>query len=308
MTIYRLEADNGLLLKRGIKVNDDYLIVEECTLNQKQEISQKWLIQGGPYPGPAVFQKKIIEGTISVPLFVDEDYTIHPAIVTLLTNAERPFSSIKIDTNYAYSHFNPTVDDPGTDNNELVSFDTCLVKKASISCDVDSNVKLTFDIVGLIETRDPVDFTAVTDDYGIWNAVSWPECDASRFQSEMRSVSSLNFTINNDIQTPVFLVPSGSTTRSDQPTVMYANTCEWTGNYEETVVKGLEKETYIHGGWMVNENLVLTFGPLKTTLPVPLFKIGEQPLSGKFRKRKIDFLAQMQPSHRRIGNMITYVE
>ena len=82
MSIYRLEPATGLLV-RGIAVNDNYLIVENCTITTHQDIEQVWLIQGGAYPGPALYGKKFIEGQIVCPIRVDRNGTIDPGIVAL---------------------------------------------------------------------------------------------------------------------------------------------------------------------------------------------------------------------------------
>lgn len=70
----RLEVATGLLL-RSLNVNNYYLFVEECTINQTQEIDiSHQYIQSGPGSAIANIGAKKFEGNITCPIRVDRNF------------------------------------------------------------------------------------------------------------------------------------------------------------------------------------------------------------------------------------------
>lgn len=298
--IYRLETATGLL-KRSIAINGDYLLVDECTVTTEQEIDHKWLIQGGPYSAIATFGQKMIKGTISFPLRVDADGHLEPAAQHILENAARPFTPISIDTNHVFHHFTLTSEyDEPDDNNELLSFDCCLVEKLTITATNSQGVpiKVTANIVGMIDSR--VESNVITPAEGarLGRALTWADCSASTIYSALRSVYTFQIECSSKVEPLVFLLPmqTEGPDRNDQTQYLVSHECRWKGSYEEILQLSAEKESYIHGGWMVGGNLAFNIGPITAIIPVPLFKPSEQPLTAKFLKRKINFAAHMSPS------------
>ena len=307
-SIDRNEAATGLLT-RGIFVNGNYLIVSECTVQQTQNIEQIWNVWGGPRSVAADIGKKWVEGEISTPIRVDRNNVIDPAIMALIHNADKPIETLKIDTNHALSHYQLTARDPygygATDFNELLSFDCALVKKLTITLDK-GVLKLTASIIGMIDGRQRSNLVQPPQDYRLGRVLTFADCDISRFESAMRTVISVELSITNEIDTPIFLgsILDGSSNlspnqfigRTDQIALLGVKQTQLSGNFEEVLRMGVEKETFIHGGLMVNENLQIDFQSFKTLIKSPLFKIGEQKLNSKLLKRRTEFFSQMNPS------------
>ena len=59
--------------------------------------------------------------------------------------------------------------------------------------------------------------------------------------------------------------------------------------------QGVELESYVHGGWMYQENLRLEFGPLIATFPYPVFKIAQIPLTSSIIRRNTSWTGINRP-------------
>jgi hypothetical protein len=125
----RVQFATGLLI-RSVKINGDYLLVDNCTINQTQEIDMnKLYIQGGPGTAIANIGAKKFTGELSFPIRVDRDNVLEPAVKTILQHAENPMYALTLDTNHMLSHINLTAENGGTDNNELLTLDQMVLKK-----------------------------------------------------------------------------------------------------------------------------------------------------------------------------------
>ena len=58
---------------------------------------------------------------------------------------------------------------------------------------------------------------------------------------------------------------------------------------------GMEQHAHIHGGWIVNENMIFNIGPFSVRFNTPLFNIAEVPLSAKTLMRKTKWTAMTTP-------------
>ena len=307
MSILRSEIAPGVL--QCIRVNGNLLAVETCNVGQVQEVTQKWLIAGGFFPSASDIKKKFIEGQIVCPVRVDENDSVEEATRLLLTNGGLPYASVlTIDTNYALSHLNITALDGGTDNNALISFDSCVVKKITIGAQNEGVVKITAEIVGMIDARDSADLTAIPSSGLLHRALTWVDCFAFRKQSSMRTIQSIEFTSECKAEPHRFLFPATTTAeqRTDQAQLITTTECKWSGKYTEVVRKDADVETFMHGGWMVGENLNLNFGPISALVSVPLFTPSQQSITKKLILRTVSFLSQMSPSFRTTGNPFSF--
>ena len=289
----RMEVATGLLV-RSIRVNGVALLVESFDVQPRQEIDVKWYIQGGPRASISDIGKKWIEGQIVFPLRVERNGTVSNAIRTILRNAEIPNSSISIDTNHTLSYLNLTAENGGSDGNELLSIDDVIVKSLTITASADSEVKITAQIFGRIDIRQPGDYVAPPD-LALGREIHWIDCDASRYSSAMRTVSLIEFNIENTVEDITFLTAYGES-RSDQIATYGVKQCKWSGRYEEVQRLGVETENYFHGGWKVGENIIFDFGVVKFYSRVPLFQVTEQPLSSRMIVRKSKFITITSPN------------
>lgn len=303
------EVATGLLI-RAININGNYIIVENFDLSPVQEVEELYLIQGGPRSAIGNIGLKHLEGQISCPVRVDNNGNLEAALWSLLDNAQNPDTPLVIQTNHTLSYFGLTAEHGGSNSNQLVNLDCCVVKELTLNAtnDLKSGVKLTASIVGTIDTNTPTVFVSPPDDYLLHRQLSFADCDASRYESDMRTVSQLEIKINNDVKLEAFLVGVDGQ-RFDQPQVIGIAECKWTGHFEEILRKGVEVETFIHGGFMQNENLQFQFGPITATIKVPMFKIATQPLTANYLKRKTEFFAQIFPIIRNsAGDLFSYTE
>lgn len=295
--VSRMEAATGLLV-RGVLINGYYLLCDSCDVYPKQDIKMEVFVQGGPKQSIANIGKKWVDGKIVCPVRVDEDYALEDAIREILENAQYPNKTIKIDTNHSLAHLKLTSKYPGTDDNELVTFSTMIVKEMTLKATPTDGVKLEVSFTGMVEERRASYLVSPPEGYILGRALGWGDCNASRYESSMRSVSSLQVHIKNEESLHVFLVPAGTPVelRDDNTQIVGVKRVDWGGSYVETLRRGVETHTYIHGGWMVNENLIMEFGPIFARIPVPLFNLAEQPLSPKLFLRTTKFWTQSRPN------------
>ena len=279
----RAEFATGLNVK-SICVNGAYLIVEECNINQDQEHEVKNYIQGGPaYAVYNLGAKKHI-GNISFPLRVDQDGNLEEAAKTLLRHAAKPMSALRIDTHNVLSNFDTTV----------------LSLKVSVSDGgvINANV----DFVGMLDTETESTFNFPSD-YLLGRKLSFADCNAFRNESSMRSASSISVSIENELVTPVFLMPyytgvsigAGVTEQKDQIELIAVQSTKWSGEFTEVIRNGLELNTFIHGGLMHDENLTLDFGSLRTTFYNPVFKIAQSSLTPQVIRRTTQWTGINKP-------------
>jgi hypothetical protein len=307
----RAQFATGLLI-RSIKINGDYLLVDSCTINQTQEIDMsKLYIQGGPGRAIANIGAKKFSGELSFPIRVDRDNILEPAVRTILQHAENPMYSITLDTNHMLSYLGLTAENGGTDNNALLTLDQMVLKNLSISASVDDVLKVSASFEGMIDIRTDSDYAVPNENHVMGRSLTWGDCDVNRYQSSMRSISNFTLQINNEIETPSFLLPyeGAGTTRSDQVSFIGVKDVKWSGEFSEFLRVGTELDTQIHGGWMVNENLQFNMGPITATYAVPLFEISELPLTSKILTRKTKWNAMISPAQpMRQGGLFTFQE
>jgi hypothetical protein len=307
----RVQFATGLLI-RSVKVNGHYLLVDNCTINQTQEIDMnKLYIQGGPGRAIANIGAKKFTGDLSFPIRVDRDNQLEPAVKTILQHAENPMYSLTLDTNHMLSYLGLTAENGGTDSNALLTLDQMVLKSLSISAAVDDVVKVSASFEGMIDVRTDSDYAVPDENHVMGRSLTWGDCDASRYQSSMRSVSSFNLQISNEIETPVFLMPytGAGIARTDQVALIGIREVKWTGEFSEFLRVGTELDSNIHGGWMVGENLQFNIGPITALYTIPLFEIAELPLTSKILTRKTKWNAMISPAQpMRQGGLFIFQE
>lgn len=299
----RMEVASGLLV-RSIRINGNPLLIESFDVQPKQEIDVKWFIQGGPRASISNIGKKWVEGQIIFPLRIERDGSVPDAIRTILKNAEIPSESISIETNHTLSYLGLTAENGGSDNNELLNLNDVVVKSLNITASTDSEVKLIVQFFGRIDSRVSGEYIPIPD-FSLGRIITWADCDASRNTSAMRTVSKLEFTIENTIEDAVFLTAFPEQ-RSDQINIFGISKCKWSGSYEEIQRLGVETENYFHGGWKVGENIILDFGAVRFYNRVPLFQITEQPLSSRMIVRKSKFITLTSPNQQNAQGKLVY--
>ena len=269
----RAELATGLLIK-SICVNGDYLVVDSCDINQTQESDVKNYIQGGPA------------------------YAVFNIGATLLRHAAKPMQALRIDTNHVITHTIATVNDYATDNNRLISLDAVMINSLKITADENQPVKITISFTGMVDGHDASVYTYDSTQI-MGRALSWGDCNASRKESSMRTTSSIEVSVDNELVTPVFLMgyegAGAAFTQYDQISLIAVQSTKWSGQVTEVLRQGVELESYVHGGWMYQENLRLEFGPLIATFPYPVFKIAQIPLTSSIIRRNTSWTGINRP-------------
>jgi hypothetical protein len=303
------------LITRGIKINGNYLLVDQCNINQNQQIgTNEKLLQGGPGSSISDIGAKKIIGNISFPIRVNADGDLETPVIDILNHAQSPVSALTMDTNHVLIHTDLTSEDGGTNNNELLKLNTMVISSLTLQCSTDNNLSCTVNFEGMIDTVEVSDYAVPDTTESLGRAITWGDCDISREESSMRTVNSFEVTITNSIETPTFLIPyqtpeSGiASTRSDQIQLIGLTAVKWTGSVTELVRSGADLNTFIHGGWMVNENLVLNMGPITATFPIPLFEIATMPFTASVLTRSTKWTSLIRPRRPlTTGGLFTFV-
>lgn len=298
----RAEFATGLIT-RSIKVNGYYLFVDECNINQTQNIdTTDAYLQAGPGSAIGFFDAKKISGSLSFPIRINDQGIVDPAVVEILNHAQNPIAGLVLDTNHILAHQELTAEDYATDNNKLITIDTLIVSSLQISCSSGNVLKASINFEGMIDEYNNSEYIVPENDNFLGRAITWGDCDAFREESSMRTVSSFNINITNTIESPVFLLPYFSpgddeqTVRDDQIKFLGIRSVKWGGSITELLRSGAELETFIHGGWMMNENLTFKMGPITAKFQNPLFKIAQLPLTPSVLTRTTEWSTIMKPT------------
>jgi hypothetical protein len=292
----RGEFSTGLNTK-SICVNGDYLIVEECNINQVQDHNLNNYIQGGPAYAIYNLGAKKYEGSISFPLRVDKNGNLETAARTLLTYAARPMSSLRIDTHHVLSHFNATVSNPGSDNNQLLSLDSVVINSLTIKTSDGGPVNVTLSVTGMVDAGTGSTFN-INENSLQGRVLSFAECNAFRKESSMRTTSEFEIKIENELITPVFLMPyyaGAGVTHKDQIELIAVKTTKWSGSITEVSRQGSDQQTFIHGGFMQFQNLTFEIGSITASFPNPVFNIAQTPLSSQIIRRTTSWIGINKP-------------
>jgi hypothetical protein len=307
-SLVQAELATGLLV-RSVKINGYYLLCDNINFNQTQEIdASSDYIQGGPGSAIADIGAKKFSGSFSFPIRVGKAGILETSFIQILNNAQNPINALTIDTNHLAAHYNITVSESSTENNQLLKIDAAVVKSLTITASPTEGVKGSVEIEGMLDSQTTSNGVIVETGWQ-GRALSFADCDVHREESNMRTVSNIELTMTNEIETPTFINPylPSAQTRSDQIGLIGIKSIKWTGKVDEVMRKGLELYSYIHGGWMVNENLTLKIGPMTALFTVPLFNVSELPLSSSLFVRKTSWTGLIAPNRPLTsGGLITY--
>ena len=297
----RAEFATGLLI-RSIKINGNYLLVDECNINQSQNIdSDNNYIQGGPSQYISFYDSKKITGSISFPIRVDSNNSLEQAVKELINHAQSPTTALSIDTNHVLVHTPITAENHATDNNKLLKLDQVIVSSLTLRCSQNEAANISVNFEGMIDSNADSNYSIPNENALLGRALTWGDCNAYREESSLRNINSFSIQIDNKIETPTFLLPyqtyeSGiASTRNDQINLLGFSSTKWTGNLNELVRVGADLETFIHGGYIKGENLTFEVGPLKVLFQNPLFKISQLPLTSGILTRTVEWIGITKP-------------
>lgn len=304
------------ILTRGIRIDGYYTIVSSCDINFEHEVDLVNYIQGGPNSSIVDMGKKVVKGSIDIPVRVDRDGVLEPAVRRLLEIAHNPDVSTVIDTNHviAYARIAADNGNGGDEDNELLSLNCMVIESLTVKASPTAGVTLNASFTGMIDSREAADLVAPPTDYLLGRQLSIQDCDCSRISSAMRNVSSFEVYIRNKIISQVFIPPCivdnradtwpgiGSQQPSDwafmpeQPSFIGIEETRWGGNFEEVMRLGGDTETHMHAGWIQNEDLTFKFGPARAVFKTPLYKVSNLPLTAGIMRRKTEFMGIVKPT------------
>jgi hypothetical protein len=290
----RGEFATGLIV-RSIRINGYYLLVESCDIHQEQEFKSAHYLQAGPGLSITNIGAKKFKGSIKCPLRLNYAGQLDNALIELLNHAQNPISTLTIDTNHMLSHFKLTAETEITDDNRLISMDSVIVESLTISVGDGGIASLDVSFEGMVDSR--TDFVPVNPTINLGRPIGWGDCHIYRQESAMRTVTKFTIKITNTIETPTFLMPGNLAfaSRDDQIQLLGISTVSWTGNFDEIVRTGADLDTFIHGGYKVEDYLTLELGPIKAEVPVTMYKKATMPLVSNLLKRTTEWEAIMAP-------------
>ncbi len=291
----RGEFATGLIV-RSIRINGYYLLVESCNINQEQEFESAHYLQAGPGLSITRIGAKKYTGNIKCPLRVNYNNQLDSALVELLSHAENPISTLTIDTNHVLSHFKLTAESEVADDNRLISLDSVIVKSLTISVSDGGIASLDAEFEGMVDTR--TDYIPVSPTINIGRALGWADAHIYRRESAMRTVTKFSLKITNKLETPLFLMAGNLAfaSRDDQIPLLGVSSVTWTGSFEEIVRTGADLNTFIHGGYKVEDYFTIELGPIKAEIPVTMFKKATMPLVSNLLIRTTEWEAIMAPN------------
>jgi hypothetical protein len=317
----RMEAATGLLIS-GVAINGDFLLVSDCTITNQQEIEPVWLVgQGGPRSAIADFSGRRIEGKLSFPLRVTTSGQLEDAAITVITAAQHPDTPVRLDTNHTLVTSYIVAESNAADYNELLSLDTVIFNKLTISATAEKGAAIEANFQGIVQVRAAAAFAVPADGTRGGRQIGFTDCGCSRFSNTLRPAQSYSVEIENksvfrnlilpavrDNRDPSQVTPDQGTVEpnwnfmADQSQFLCTGEMKISGSYEEMARLGADRESFVHGGYSwqpsggVQDNLTLHFGPLRATFVVPIYKATEQPLLPGLVKRTVRFFSQVSPS------------
>lgn len=292
----RIEPATGLLLN-SIKINGNYVIVEDFNFAQDQEIDQNEpFIYGGPAHAIANIGKKFIEGDFTFPLRVDQNGTLESAAQAVLQCAEQTNLGLTIESENTISYPTLTNFNTPTVNNVIIMMTPIKVKNLTIFASSEGeSIKCKVSFFGSIDSITGVSTFSGTVPLG--RALTWRDTSASRLSNELRAVSAFQIEIIQEVEGYYFLGNDINNPPTNEfPALFGAKTFTCKGFYEEFVRMGLQPYSYVHGGFMFGENIQMNFGSINATILNPLFKISKQKISKTVYKRKVEFFSLMTPT------------
>ena len=308
------------LLRLGVMINGILAVAEDCTVDWQQTIEPVYLLQGGVWASVFDIKEKHLSFKITMPLRVDRSGNIESATWQLLSSAQTG-ACLQIDTNHALSSSYLTAEANASDFNELLGFDSVVVKSLKVSSDEARGVMVTADLEGRVNARAASAYVIPSDSYMRGGrTISFNECRCSKFYSQLRNAMKLEVGIESKVLFAEFIPPATADNRDpsqnqgnsfvgepnyafmpDQSGAVAATESKFTGMYEEMVRLGADQESYVHGGygWRSNgsivDNLTFTFGPLVATIATPIYRPTQQKLSATLLKRSVQFFAVTSP-------------
>lgn len=315
---YRIEPLTGTLV-HGIEVKasdeEDYhlLPVQNCTINWLVSNDFEDYIQGGLRASIPTLGDRVAKGNITTTIKLDGDGHLAPAIRSILRCAEYQVNNLclNIKTNHLLSPNQEgglkAVDTWPTDHIGLLILDTCLITKLSIQAQPQQAVKLSMDIIGIVDARNESDLIDYSNMDLSYRALEYAACSAWRYESNMTTATSYMVDMECLVEELAFInnINTAVSSRTDQVHNLVAKNWKMSGKIESFIRRGIDQSTYIKGGIMQNEGLNMQFGPVTVLFQTPVFDVSEQAITKRVLKRTISFTALTKPYYSEGNGVIT---
>jgi len=110
--------------------------------------------------------------------------------------------------------------------------DSVVISSLTLTASENNNVMVNINLTAMVDTEAESTFNFSTE-YILGKTLSWADCNASRKESSMRTTSSIEVRIENELVTPVFLMPylsfpgSAVTEQNDQIELIGVQSTKW---------------------------------------------------------------------------------
>jgi hypothetical protein len=278
----------GVLSPPIIINGSDPLRTLSYSVQMSQNINLEPLyLQGGPGKSVAEFKNKNIEGSLSINPRIGQNSTLETSTLDLISAAQNYTTSFSLTT--LLLPYNPNItaySDPFTINySEIYSliYDSCFVKKITISVSEKEDVKISCDIIGQVDNsnsgvipanNNPINY----EENNLFRQLSWFDCFFSRNGSQMENVYEVEVSIIKDMDQPIFLFPAGVNNIFDSVFYTGVKSLLVYFKYIERVTSVYDLFNYSFGGWLDNANFAGNFGPISFNIPNALYKVSNEQL------------------------------
>jgi len=296
--------------QRVVGINGYPLYLESpMSIFPQQKLLPRNFIQGGARTQVYEMRGKIIKGNIQLPLTIDANGNIDPAVQAVLNAADYPLADFTIDTNYILSQSYITADpmnlynspsgtiNKGFDIYNRMKFESCAITNLTIKLQEEGNVTLNAEVIGTVSRTEAAIVPMPAAATLMRRNISYADCAVYLTTPPHEWDTSRSFQINikNNIEAiyAFHVVEADKTTWTDLPTILAMGETTITGEITYALDRGTaasEKATLPTGSF-IGDNLVFDLsGTLFITMPKCIAELTEQPIEMGLLQRTTKFL------------------
>ena len=256
----------------------------------RQEAKPEPFVQGGPRTNIYSIQEKVVRGSLTTPLYIDEDGRVDSAIQELLLCAEYPMRPLKIQTNYVMGTSDITEFQSGVYDTKRgfgkyirMAFVDCGITDLTIEVAHKASVIIRADFIGMVAADDYSEVPNPTSSAMMRRNLSYADCDLYLESPESEWDTTRSFEIKFTNQLDPFVAVRREISITDQPDFIAMGTSDIWATIRQTVDRADmvgEVDSMISGGY-AGLNMIFDFGgSVKIEFPHCIMNPTEQPIEG----------------------------
>ena len=271
----------------------------------RQEMKEMEMVQGGPRTVVYEIGKKTIEGSISMPLYINKDGVIDEGCKEILRCADYPGRNFNLIIDRGIMHESLTAneyDDPKSNlKHRRMTFECCVVKKLTINVPTSGSITMQISIVALPEGDDTKinPYYLPTPNSGMMmRQCSYADCSVTlggtletgilKFKE---NVQEFELNIENNTE-GLYLLG-----QHDYASYLILGKTNINGQWTEAIRSeewADEADNYNHGGYCWREGLKFRIADVSAYIDDVLYEPQEQPLGSGLLKKKTNFKATFE--------------